>query len=708
MTALSTAFDAALENLRDDEALTREEADTDRIADLETKVDDAQAALLQFQGETGLVSLDQFAGRITALDQLKQNERDRRVRVAESGAATSRLSSSLSISLSQARRAMQLKADPEFQGLLERYATATGERSERSGTLGDGHGAMEELAAERAALEADMAARGSQLTGLPRDRVLAFADLAVSNTRENLFASLTERDSNHAGNGAALAELRRQISQQSATAELQVEQAARLADLMRDLRVAEAVFSSALAQLDTNKSDPFASYPLVQTLEAPSLPRNTSAPSPLIVLAGALAASIIKLTIESTWLLWLVGGLYIVGPVLGWLLAGMVALAFYLGALPDDQGKPNKVPTAIWIWIAAMIVMLVVLWIGHSNYALGIAKTIKSSIGWAKGWALIAVFPLAGAALKIRPEVIYRAFCKLGVYTIALLPLFLLAPIIGLPELLYVSPLKVLGGAGDDYFAVQLYTIEPGVGTARWQFFAPWSPAGGMMGVITVLLSWREKHIGWRSIGVAGGLTLAIFSQSRLALVALAVIAPIVWSVARLDRGWMWLLATPVILALGMFGPILVEIADSAMNDFSSARADSSRVRATLGRIAIDRWQTEAFWFGHGVVENGPHLVEYMPIGSHHSWYGLLFVKGIVGLIALATPLLATFWILVRKSMQTEIARCGLAMVLVLVLYSFGENLEILAYLYWPALVIIGVALSAQPSDKNTDHLQSG
>ena len=43
-------------------------------------------------------------------------------------------------------------------------------------------------------------------------------------------------------------------------------------------------------------------------------------------------------------------------------------------------------------------------------------------------------------------------------------------------------------------------------------------------------------------------------------------------------------------------------------------------IAGTKGRIEID-----AFWFGHGTVAPGPHLVEYMPIGSHHTWFGLLF-----------------------------------------------------------------------------------
>lgn len=303
MAALQQSFSTALDALRIDEARAREEADALRISELERKVDEAQQALLDFQGSTGLVSLDQFSGRITALDQLRATERERRVRVAETAAAASRLSNTLGISLPQAHRVMQLKADPEFGELLDRYSKASGEHSERSGTLGDAHVTIEELAARKASLRADLARRGSELTGMDGADVVKMADLAVSNTRENLFASLTERESDRTGHGAALSELRRQIAAQSADTDSQVAQAARLADLLRDLRVAEAVFSSALARLDTNKSDPFASYPLVQTLEAPSLPREKSAPSPMIVIAGAMGATIFILI--GFLLLWL-------------------------------------------------------------------------------------------------------------------------------------------------------------------------------------------------------------------------------------------------------------------------------------------------------------------------------------------------------------------------------------------------------------------
>ena len=173
-----------------------------------------------------------------------------------------------------------------------------------------------------------------------------------------------------------------------------------------------------------------------------------------------------------------------------------------------------------------------------------------------------------------------------------------------------------------------------------------------------------------------------------------------VWACGKVDRGWIWWLVAPAFLLIGLFGTDLLAFVDQLASDFSSARADSSRVRAALGRIALDRWEDEAYWFGHGVVENGPHLVEYMPIGSHHSWYGLLFVKGVLGAIALGLPMAITLGNLVWRARLGALQRTGLAMILILALYSFGENLEILAYLFWPGLILIGKALVSTNLDQ--------
>jgi uncharacterized protein involved in exopolysaccharide biosynthesis len=289
--ALRAAFLAGLDRLRDDEAAKREAADQHRIGDLEAKVQRAQRALLAFQGESGLVSIDQFNQRISALDTLQDRERTARTLQSERSAETRQLASALGISTSGARAAFLLKADPLFQSLLGRYAANATARTERGATLGDQHATMAETSAIDASLRTALTARGKALTGLPAATLLSFADLSVAEGRARMFEVMVNGSSQSAGADAALAEVRRQIAEQTAGSDALVGKAAKLSDLVRDLRIAEAVFSSALARVDTNKADPFASYPLVQTLEEPSLPRQRASPSTTLALAGAIGAT---------------------------------------------------------------------------------------------------------------------------------------------------------------------------------------------------------------------------------------------------------------------------------------------------------------------------------------------------------------------------------------------------------------------------------
>lgn len=402
---------------------------------------------------------------------------------------------------------------------------------------------------------------------------------------------------------------------------------------------------------------------------------------------------LISWTIASSWWLWLVGGLYFAGPVLGWTLVYRLARDHYFAPVLPPEQRPFRIGWTIWCVVAGMVAMEVVLLIGHANFNLDAGQTIKSSVGWAKGWALLALFPLAGAGLHIRPEVIYRAVCRLGRQTLIATPILIVAALAKLPQIPYVSPLKVLGGSSDEFFAVVLYTIEPGVGTPRWQFYAPWSPAAGLLGLLYLLYAIEERDLKWKLIGVLSSIAIIIMSQSRLSFVALAFVWPFAWLVSKLKHPGAFFALARLLMVAGWFGPQLLEASAAAQAAFAGARIDSTRVRNTLGRIAVERWHNEAYWFGHGIVERGPHLVEYMPIGSHHSWYGLLFVKGLVGALALAFTLAVMFLDTARAALNNPDGRVGFAMVVVIIMYSFGENLEVLAYLMWPALVLIGVAM---------------
>ncbi|MEL6859434.1 MAG: O-antigen ligase domain-containing protein [Pseudomonadota bacterium] len=402
---------------------------------------------------------------------------------------------------------------------------------------------------------------------------------------------------------------------------------------------------------------------------------------------------VVALALASTWFVYLFGGLYVLGPVLGVGLTGLVCARLYLvGDSVSTRAVPS-IPSGVWVWILGMLVMLLALEVGHMNQNLGTGQTIKSTIGWAKGWALLALFPLIGACLHIRLETLIKAAGWVALGTLLLTPIFLVSPMVGLPEVLFVSPLKLVGGPGPEFFAVQLYSIEPTDGSTRLRYFTPWSPAAGMIGNMYLIFALSDKRKFWKWMGIVSALAMILTSKSRLALAAALFIWPVVIAVGEARRPVMWFLATLGLLMLTPIAQAILDWLDATLNSVKSMRADSTRVRELLGDIAIQRWWTEAPIWGHGIVERGPHAVEYMPIGSHHTWFGLLFVKGAVGAIALAIPLA---WSMIEFALlaltRSAAGRIAFAMVLLMSFYSIGENLEILAYLMWPGLIVMGIA----------------
>ncbi|MCW9017446.1 MAG: hypothetical protein OQJ89_10805, partial [Kangiellaceae bacterium] len=386
---------------------------------------------------------------------------------------------------------------------------------------------------------------------------------------------------------------------------------------------------------------------------------------------------------------YLIGALYIVAPAMGWLMVLYLLKKLWNQNINTPKHERIYIPIGVWVWIVSMLVMLIALWVGHADWNLGTTKTIKSSVGWAKGWALMAVFPLIGC-LNIRPQIIYRATTIVCRQALFVLPICVIAFYVGLPQELYTSPLKIVGGPGPEFFRVNLFNVTP-EGQPRWFLFAPWAPALGFVACIYFLFALQQSG-KWRWFGIIGSLAMILLCKSRLALVVIVLLPFSLYALTNLTRFAVIMQAAFASLVAGFIAPILLTYFEEFKAGFRAARADSSRVREALGRIALDRWQSEAPLWGHGIVERGPHLVQYMPIGSHHSWYGLLFVKGTVGFLALAVPLIYSFIELVFKSQTNQTAKVGLGVIIILFLYTFGENMEILSYLFWPAMVLLGIA----------------
>lgn len=390
------------------------------------------------------------------------------------------------------------------------------------------------------------------------------------------------------------------------------------------------------------------------------------------------------------YVFYLMGLLYIVGSVIGWSLFALIILrAFVKGAWPKDA----CIPVVVWVWIAGMAMMLVALLVAHADYNMSMGQTIKSSIGWAKGWALLALFPLLGAMASVRPEVIVRACCILAAQSIPFVMIGIALAVVGFQGPLYLSPFKAIGGP-ISAFEVNLFGLNPETGKPRWPFLAPWAPAAGLLSCLFLVICTHESSAFWRRAGITGALVMCLFCQSRAGWALFLALGPALYCYRHVRRPGLILFCGVLFSSLVLFGQPVVEKVAQVHQDIKDSRADSTRVRAALANIALQRWESEAPVWGHGIVEKGPKIVEHMPIGSHHSWYGLLFVKGIVGLFALAVPLAITMTYLLVVSLGSHRAQSAMLLMAVLLGYSFFENLEILAYLYWPALLWIGIILN--------------
>ena len=402
-------------------------------------------------------------------------------------------------------------------------------------------------------------------------------------------------------------------------------------------------------------------------------------------------------TLVATYPLYFLGALYVSGSVIGWVAIMFVLLRAYL----SEKNTKFVLPVMVWIWVVSMLFMLVVLWIGHSDWFLGKGKTIKSSIGWAKGWALFAVFIIIGCVANIRAAAIVRAVAIISAHSLWFGVFTFIAHKIGAPGEIYVSPLKAVGGPGPGFFTVSLYGLNPETGGARWQFFGPWSPAAGLLACLFFVICNAERDDKWRRLGIVGCVVMCILSQSRAGWVIFVCLVPLLYFSNQVREPWFLITTGLVLTTILTLGQPIYEMLTDFHQQMKDARPASTRVRATLERLAIQRWESEAFWFGHGIVERGPKIVEGMPIGTHHTWYGLLFVKGLAGLLAFLTPMVITFIYLFFQALYYPLGRVTFNLVVVLFCYSLFENLEILTYLFWPVLLLIGIALNPMKIGEN-------
>jgi hypothetical protein len=404
-----------------------------------------------------------------------------------------------------------------------------------------------------------------------------------------------------------------------------------------------------------------------------------------------VAERVIWYTIVLSYPMYLLGLVFPVNTTLPWLLLINVGTRFWQQSDRTPVPDQVRIPAIVWVWLIAALTVLLAMLTGLMDFGYDMNELIRSSLSWCRDWALYPICFTLGSCLRVRPQIIYRAVCNLCAQSIVALGIGVAAFVAKLPELIYDSPIERLTQNGKLFYEVRLYVVDVDSGGVRFTLFAPWAPALGLVACIYLLLVLQESHKGWRTIGVVGATAMLLGSVSRAAFIVLPTSILLIWVWVAANRAYLQLVVGFLLFWLGLLSFQVQQAMELAIDGFVGARKSSSQLRQVIQRMSLERWAEAPIW-GHGKEIPGPKVLKGMPLGSHHTWVGLLFNHGVVGFTAILVAVVSTVILLAIQAKVDRLARVALAIMLVLIFTSMGESMEKLAYLIWPALVLVGMA----------------
>ncbi|GGE62483.1 GumC family protein [Actibacterium pelagium] len=307
-TALLNAFFTEIDRLRSDEMATREDSGLGAIREYKASVAETRAEITRLQQDTGLHSAEQFTRQVDANDSLRAQVDTLATELKRKEGAVARLQARLGTDAQQAALILLLNSDSAYLALLETLASQAAELTDAQSRYGMQHPAVERAQSALNAARAAAVERATTVTGQP-----IALERMPNGGRAELLTDLVQQEADRNGLAAQFDELSNQLQAQTARLDRLAPLAARLEDRQRDFKVAEAVFASAIARQQSSKTDIFASYPLVQVLEDPTLAESPSSPRrKLAVAAGGAASFMLFMALVLAW---------IRKPVIGYLLA---------------------------------------------------------------------------------------------------------------------------------------------------------------------------------------------------------------------------------------------------------------------------------------------------------------------------------------------------------------------------------------------------
>ena len=292
--ALMTAFNAELDNLRTDELEKRAGAVRKNLAAYQHQVRLARENTIRAQTETGLVSTTQFAEMVSYLTSLRRRSMEVSSDLDKLTDELARLTDKVGITATAASQALKLASDPALLKVLAEYVDAATAYNTDTERFGPRHPQLMATGSRYNAARGRLVQMINHLLPGADQSIDPESLITASNgsPRAELYLTLVRND-------AALEGKRRELVSINADKnrlELEVSRlsaaAARLEDLKKDQLVADAVLSTAMARLDSSKSDIYGSYPIVQIVAPPDIAAAAAQPRPLYAALGGVSGTL--------------------------------------------------------------------------------------------------------------------------------------------------------------------------------------------------------------------------------------------------------------------------------------------------------------------------------------------------------------------------------------------------------------------------------
>ncbi|WP_232772015.1 MULTISPECIES: exopolysaccharide biosynthesis protein [unclassified Shewanella] len=293
--ALYRSLQQLLSDLRTDEVNLRDSGISQGLAGYNSKVKKTQDAILAFQSERGLVSLDQFKELALTIERLRHGRVNMLSTLTGIEAEEQSLHQHLGTSSDEAAALLKLHNDKLFQQLLMAYNDTMGQQHALSAHYGTNHPQITSLRAEETKLQTALEARITlllrQKQRIQQTKLLNILMLKDIDGRAELMGQLIQLRAKHLGLKQQLSTLDEQIVHWEIRLDLSNDDAAKLEDLHRAHQLATAVMTSAVAKMDVGKADIFTAYPLLQLLSPPSFASKADNLATMLLLVAAFCAS---------------------------------------------------------------------------------------------------------------------------------------------------------------------------------------------------------------------------------------------------------------------------------------------------------------------------------------------------------------------------------------------------------------------------------